>query len=105
MDGLRQRLDSSTTEIELDTVSDGLLAALRELPFVVAVERRERVLTVQTQGREDRRPVLARLLAARGCLTLGMHRKEPTLEEAFVTITEKNLSTLRGDGARDADKP
>jgi hypothetical protein len=47
----------------------------------------------------DGRAEIAQAIASKQGLVLGMQVKEISLEDAFVTITEKNLSMLTKEGA------
>ncbi len=95
MADLRRRLSSEgRLEIEVQNVDDGLVQAVSQLPFVHGVELDDRTLTVRTRADRDYRAEISRQITARGGIILAMRSHEMSLEEAFVTITEKNISLL-----------
>lgn len=84
--------------VELDAVPPGTAEAVRALPFVRAVEARDRTLLVTVGGEEEARRLLSEALIGRGLVPLGIAEKLPTLEEAFVTITQENVGRLAREG-------
>lgn len=99
MDSLRRRLmDEVHLSIELAEVSDGIAQALRSLPFVVAVQTNGSRLDVKTAADQDYRGQVSSAIIQAGGVVLDLRRHEMSLEEAFVTITEKNLSLLTKEG-------
>ena len=55
-------------------------------------------LTIKTDVGEDHRAEISRIISSNGGVVLSMVAKEISLEEAFVIITEKNLSLLTKEG-------
>lgn len=97
MDGVRRKLSiGMELEIELDSIRAGTREALEALPFVQSVAIRNNVIALQTAGQDDHRASISRSLMERGCVILSMKRNQMSLEDAFVTITEKNISLLTG---------
>lgn len=98
MDGVREKLSQGMeVEIELESVPEGITDALRTLPFVDSVDSRDHIVKLHTSGKEDHRGEISKFLTERGCVVLSMKRNQMSLEEAFVTITEKNISLLTGE--------
>jgi len=99
MANLRRRLmDEVQLYIELERASDQILQTVKELPFVVSVEANNNQLSIKTKADRDYRGQLSTAIASRGGVVLSLRRHEMSLEEAFVTITEKNLSLLTEEG-------
>lgn len=95
MADLRRRLSGeSRLEIEAEGTDDGLVQTLFHLPFVHGVELAGKTLTVRTRADRDYRAEISQQITARGGIILAMRSHEMSLEEAFVTITEKNISLL-----------
>lgn len=99
MSELRRRLmDEVQLYIELEQATDQLIEVVRSLPFVLSVEATGNRLSVKTKADKDYRGQLSSQIAGSGGIVLDLHRHEMSLEEAFVTITEKNLSLLTKEG-------
>lgn len=99
MDDLKRRLmDEVQLDLELESPSEGVLEALRSLPYVLDVEGSGRHLTVKTKADNDYRGQISQAVSQSGGVLLGLRRRELSLEEAFVTITENNLSLLTKEG-------
>lgn len=95
----RRLMDEVDLSIELDAVSDEVLEAIKRLSFVIDVDVRGNVLSVKTRSDQDYRGQISSVISSHGGVVLGLHRHEMSLEEAFVTITERNLSILTKEGA------
>ena len=94
----RRLMDEVQLDVELETPSDSVVAALRNLPFVVSVDARQKQLTLKTKADRDYRGQISSAITQAGGVVLALRRHEMSLEEAFVTITEKNLSFLTKEG-------
>ena len=55
-------------------------------------------MTIKTSVGEDHRSRISRVISNNGGVVLSMVAKEISLEEAFVIITEQNLSLLTKEG-------
>jgi ABC-type multidrug transport system ATPase subunit len=99
MDNLRRRLmEEVELTIELEQPSEAIVNALEEQPFVISVQLVDSKVIVKTKADQDRRGEISRAVAAAGGVITGMRKHEMSLEEAFVTITEKNISLLAKEG-------
>jgi len=99
MSELRRRLmDEVQLYIELEGATEELINTVKALPFVVSVEATNNQLSVKTKADKDYRGLLSTAIANGGGVVLDLRRHEMSLEEAFVTITEKNLSLLTKEG-------
>lgn len=81
-------------EIELESFPFGIREALEDLPIVESATLRDRVMTIRIEGKGEHRAEILRFLVEHGCVVLSMRRRETSLEEAFITITEKNITLL-----------
>ena len=98
--GLRHRLGPGQRVIvELAQVPDPLVTRLRQEPFVRAlhVGDGERQLELLLEDGPDARPRLSQLITDAGGVILRMESEEMSLEDAFVTITNQNVTQLMGD--------
>ena len=99
MANLRQRV-TGTQNIELTfaAIGDADVGALRQLPFVTQIDQVDTHLVIQTRDDQDYREIIGRTVMERHLVLTEMKKAEKSLEEAFVTITEKNLVHLAGEG-------
>lgn len=106
MPNLRQ-IVSAQNQIELDLhqPDEALIEDLASLPFVTSLRSEKGHLILSTLNDKDYRPDLGSFLAGRGAIVLGMKRIETSLEEAFITITEKHIRewTISETGQEDRD--
>ncbi|HSV31571.1 MAG TPA: ABC transporter ATP-binding protein [Atribacteraceae bacterium] len=97
MDTIKRRLSNSVTlHIELDREAPALVDILIKLDYVQGAEvsdARNRI-TVNLKTDRDNRSDLSRTIFEHGYSVLSMKTKEMSLEEAFMTITQHNISLL-----------
>lgn len=99
MSDLRRRLmDEIELHIELEKPNDAVTTALTALPFVISAQGEGTHYVVKTKADQDRRAEISRAIAAAGGIAIGLQSHEMSLEEAFVTITENNISLLAKEG-------
>ncbi|MFZ5917038.1 MAG: ABC transporter ATP-binding protein [Chloroflexota bacterium] len=102
IDGLRARLSGELQiELELAEPAPELPAALEKLAFVRTItdtDSHGRRFTAHLDSSGDRRAELSRAIVAHGGIIVAMQQKEISLEEAFVTITERDIPRLVGQG-------
>ncbi|HEY8424885.1 MAG TPA: ABC transporter ATP-binding protein [Limnochordales bacterium] len=99
MEGLRMRLATEQElEVELERVDEPIVAAVRAVEGVSGVDRRDGKLVIRTRTGVDLRPAISRAIAGSGGVVLSMQTRQMSLEEAFVTITENNISLLAREG-------
>ena len=99
MTHLKQQVtDEMEIVVELETYTDAIGESLRELDFVSSVTNEGSQLTIKTTVGEDHRSQISRVISNNGGVVLSMVAKEMSLEEAFVIITEQNLSLLTKEG-------
>lgn len=97
MENLRRRVTGERRiEVELVEPANGLMADLRALPFVTGVGGDALNLAISTRDDRDYRATVARVIAGHGAIVQAMRTIEPSLEEAFITITEAQVKTWTG---------
>jgi ABC-type multidrug transport system ATPase subunit len=100
MPGLKRRL---TQEVELIIEVEGtipeIIQVLKTLPFVKSVEEHEGKLSVFTDTEQDHRSAISKAIASAGGVVLAFNKQEMTLEDAFMTITEKDIRLLAKEGS------
>lgn len=99
MANLRRRLmEEVELHIEIEKESTAVSQALQSLPFILNLQGEGTSYVVKTKTDKDRRAEISRAIAAAGGIMIDMRRHEMSLEEAFVTITENNISLLAKEG-------
>lgn len=95
MANLKSKLATDVTlEVELQENKDEILPEIRQLEYVRNAELVGSTLEVRVNKENDYRASISEFLTQRGCIVLGLRIKEMTLEEAFVTLTDQNISLL-----------
>ena len=95
MDNLRKRLtDVVELEIELTEAKKEIIDTLTAFDFIKGLKREENLLTIKVKADKDHRAQISEAISQQGGVVLGIKKKEMSLEEAFITITEKNISLL-----------
>jgi ABC-type multidrug transport system ATPase subunit len=84
--------------VELDAVPDQLPEKLRGLPFVRDAAAQGRTLIVKLSRQGDFRRALSEQLIRMDLVPLRIAEKTPSLEEAFITITQENIDALARGG-------
>jgi ABC-2 type transport system ATP-binding protein len=85
---------------ELEDPPADLADRVQELPFVSTAALQGRILRVKITREGDHRRALSEHLIRLGLVALSLEEKVPSLEDAFVTITQENVAMLaRGDTA------
>jgi len=95
MKNLRKRLtDLVELEIELTEDKKEVANALSKLDFIKGLHKKQNLLTLKTEADRDYRAEILETISQQGGTVLGVKKKEMSLEEAFITITDKNISLL-----------
>lgn len=95
MDGLRARLSSEQElEVELERIDETIVQAVRSVEGVSGVDRSDGKLVIRTRAGADLRSAISRAIAGSGGVVLSMQTRQMSLEDAFVTLTENNISLL-----------
>lgn len=97
LENLRSKLRQQVElELELQEVRPGLVEHLSQLAFVHEVAGNGNRLLLKLDSATDFRPDVSAAISAYGGIIVGMRTREMSLEEAFITITEQNISLLAG---------
>ncbi len=104
MENIKRRLtDTLLLDIELEHEVREIGQELTRLPFVKNWSAEGRYLEVELDTNRDYRGEISRFFYEKGFLILAMKTKEMSLEEAFITITQQNVSLLtRGEDTHEA---
>jgi ABC-2 type transport system ATP-binding protein len=78
-------------ELDLNQPEEDLIHDISRLPFVTNIKRQNEHLIISTLSDKDYRADLGSFLANRGAVVQGMKVIETSLEDAFITITEKHI--------------
>ena len=84
--------------VELESVGKDLVRKAGELPFVRSVASEGSLLILRVAKDRDYRKDVGAFLLRRGTPPLGMRERTPSLEEAFVTITQETVESLASLG-------
>ncbi len=84
--------------IELESVPQGLMNDLKSLEFVLGGEVEGTKLTVKVPKEGDYRKSLSEFLIRKKLIPLSLSLKAFSLEEAFVNITQENVTRLAAMG-------
>jgi ABC-2 type transport system ATP-binding protein len=92
---------SSAKDIELDfeNVPEELIGDIGALEFVIDCSIQDGTVMVKVPTEGDYRKPLSEFLIKKGLIPLRLAEKRLSLEEAFVTITNENVSQLTGVGS------
>jgi hypothetical protein len=88
--------------VDLERVPADLAASLEMLPFVQGVRVLPAGIAVRVAPEGDHRKAVSELLIQRGLIPLRIEVKSPSLEEAFVTITQETVAALAPGRPADA---
>lgn len=95
MENLRRKLSKTVElEIELSQAKEEITKALSSFDFIQSIKQRENLLTLRVKSDQDYRAPISETISRQGGIVLGIKVKEMSLEEAFITITQKNISLL-----------
>jgi ABC-type multidrug transport system ATPase subunit len=99
MRGLLSRMTvDREIHVELERVPDGLPALVKELPFVREATALGTTLVVRLAKHGDFRKALSERLFKLDLVPLRIEEKTPSLEEAFITITQEQVDSLARGG-------
>ena len=100
MENIRRKLtDTAELEVELSEVKKEIMESLASFDFVKEIKRDKNVLSIKVKADKDYRAEISKAVSQKGGIVLGIRVKEMSLEEAFITITQKNISLLASNSA------
>jgi ABC-type multidrug transport system ATPase subunit len=91
--------DEVEIRVELEGVSPELLRKAEELAFARSISSEGATLVVRVGRDRDYRKDIGEFLIRSRLVPLGMKERAPSLEEAFVTITQEAVEALATGGA------
>jgi len=95
MENLRKKLIEFTQlEVELVEINKDILDALGSFEFIKEIHQEKNFLILKITTDKDHRAEISAAIAEKGGVVLGIKIREMSLEEAFITITQKNISLL-----------
>jgi len=102
-DTMRSLLSRITAErevrVELEAPPADLVVRVKNLRFVRDASEQGGTLIVKVSKEGDHRKALSEFLIRQGQVPLSITEKIPSLEEAFITITQENIVMLMRGGA------
>jgi len=101
MAGLLSHMGSGPEiHVELESVPPDLAAALESLPVVRGVRVLPTGVAVRVPAEGDHRKAVSALLVQRGLVPLRIDVISPSLEDAFITITQETVAGLASGAGR-----
>jgi len=92
MENLRRKLTNvEELEVEVSEAKREITDALYTLDFVKEVKKEGNKLNIKVEADRDHRADVSQLISREGGVVLSIKVKEMSLEEVFITITEKNI--------------
>lgn len=80
--------------VSLVNQQDDVIESLRALSFVKEVNIEGSIIEIVTPGDKDYRKEIGRFLLEKQAVVVEMRQNKSSLEEAFITITDNNLTTV-----------
>jgi hypothetical protein len=75
--------------VEVAKLSDAIVEALKNLPFVSNVSQSGNTLSIELKTRDDVRPQVSQEITKAGGVIVSMNLKGQTLEEVFIQLIAK----------------
>ncbi|MDQ7820183.1 MAG: ABC transporter ATP-binding protein [Armatimonadota bacterium] len=88
-----QLATEQTVEVELQTIPPHLDAILADLPAIRRIRTTGNRVAITVAGGTDQRGAISQAVTAAGGVILGLRVVRPTLEEAFLTLTEEAVAS------------
>lgn len=78
-------------EVEVDKLSDKIIKKVESLPFVTEVSKKDKLLLIRMDTRDDVRSQVSQAITSGGGTVLSMNLKTHTLEDAFMQLITGRL--------------
>ncbi len=99
MDNLKTRLsDFVELEVEVSKIKKEIVDVLSSFKFVKELKTRGNLLNLRIASNKDYRAQISQAITQQKGIVLGIKKKEMSLEDAFITITQKNIFLLTISG-------
>ncbi|MBE9078374.1 ABC transporter ATP-binding protein [Romeria aff. gracilis LEGE 07310] len=95
--GLRQSLYGNSVTVRLASVTDKILAQVRSLPFIHAVQQAEQSLTLQVEDPPQNNPELIRALVTAGADIQFVEEHQQSLETVYFNLLAQAREGSRED--------
>jgi ABC-2 type transport system ATP-binding protein len=76
-------------EVEVDKLSDAVIANVQALPVVEKVVREGQKLLISLKTRDDARSEVSQAIAAAGGIVISMNLRGESLEDIFLSLLDK----------------
>lgn len=86
--------------VGLDSVPDGIISRVKELPFVIDAVQKDNGLVIKVQKSGDYKKELSGYFINQNLVPLSIQEKSLSLEDAFITITHENINLFTGTAPR-----
>lgn len=80
----------STLQVELTTLSNDVVEAVKKLPFVSGLKHEGNTLSVELKTRDDVRSFVSQEITSHGGVIISMNLKGQGLEEVFMQLVTKS---------------
>ncbi|MBN1411056.1 MAG: ABC transporter ATP-binding protein [Spirochaetales bacterium] len=87
-------------EIDVEKIPKTLIRQIEKMKFVNKVKVEDLTLKIEINDDTDRRRDVAEFIFKKGLIPLRIQEKNPSLEEAFMTITNENMALFTRKGAQ-----
>jgi ABC-2 type transport system ATP-binding protein len=81
-----------TIEVEVDKLSDAVIANVQRLPVVEKVVREGRKLLISLKTRDDARSEVSQAIAAAGGIVISINLRGESLEDIFLSLLDKTAA-------------
>ncbi len=99
MDNLKAKLsDFVELEVEVSKIKKEIIDALSSIKSVKEVSTKGNLLILRVASDKDCRAQISQAISQQKGIVLGIKKREMSLEDAFITITQKNISLLATSG-------
>lgn len=95
MPELRKKLArEAIVDVEVGELEKPIVTAVSTLPFVREISQMENIISLKVESGDHIREKISNTITEVGGTVLSVNMKEPSLEEAFLTLTTQNISSL-----------
>lgn len=98
LDTLRDQIsERDVIELEFEYLPSNSEIDFHDLPFVKSVKTSLNTITLEIDKTRDHRPEIGKFIVEHQLIPLKMERKQVSLEDTFITITEQTLPQITGN--------
>jgi ABC-2 type transport system ATP-binding protein len=85
----------TSLEVEIVNMKDSIEEAIREMPFVSSLTRRDQHLSIQLQTKDDVRTQISQLITSKGGIIVHMAQRGSDLENVFLQLVSKSEESTK----------